>query len=206
MIWKEPGSAFKYFAPVPVPPKLTPSISKQSQQRAHSELLEDETVRDIMGMGRPAKGKAKANKASERGESSGGSSSGSSSSSSSSTGAKAANALDQLKEGWVPFGASPPFLSKTPKFLVTKRKMDESFGDSLSAVSPDALPNKLGRSDVYTKRVHEADPTPAVFKVGDPGITEAVAARMRRSQAYAKRKDRPEIVLDCVEAFRNASR
>lgn len=112
--------------------------------------------------------------------------------------------LEQLREGSVPFGSfvRMPVLKKS---TVSKRKVDDVTRDCLCAVSPDDLPSALGRKDQFTKRLHLPDPRPARIEVGKNGVDRSLAEKMRRAQAYARREDRPYIVWECVQAFRNAS-
>lgn len=112
--------------------------------------------------------------------------------------------LEQLREGSVPFGSfvRMPVLKKS---TVSKRKIDNVTRDCLCAVSPDHLPSALGRKDQFTKRLHLPDPRPVNIEVGKNVADHDLAEKMRRAQAYARRDDRPYIVWDCVQAFRNAS-
>tara|TARA_B100001079_G_C16334405_1_gene480647 strand:+ start:184 stop:948 length:765 start_codon:yes stop_codon:yes gene_type:complete len=112
--------------------------------------------------------------------------------------------LEQLRERSVPFGSfvRMPVLKKS---TASKRKIDNVTRDCLCAVSPDHLPSALGRKDQFTKRLHLPDPRPVNIEVGKNVTDHDLAEKMRRAQAYARRDDRPYIVWDCVQAFRNAS-
>ena len=188
-MWDEPASTFKCFDSTPIPPpkSLQPIASRSAD------------IHDIMGMGRSTAG-----------------SSGSSSSSSSSSHHSAdpmdleaaqALALDEMRDGWVPFGTLSTVVLK--KATVTKRKVDRLTEDCMSAVSPASLPTMLGRKDQLSKRLHEPDPRPVTIVPGERGVDATVAARMGRAQASSRNglcDERPGIVWACVHAFRKTAR
>ena len=220
--------------PLP-PPKRKPSApnkppAKQSETQPE-EWADDEGIRDVLSMG-PSTTAGKA-KVAKKGPSSSSSSSSSSGGADSSSGAGSSSGADsvvqdeaarerdlaeasalykankgdvlaQLRKGSVPFGT---FVSTVvlKKSAVSKRKVDKLTQDCVRAVSPDALPSALGRKDQFTKRLHLPDPRPVSIEAGENGVDHDLAERMRRAQEYAVRDDRPHIMWECVEAFRNAS-
>jgi len=66
----------------------------------------------------------------------------------------------------------------------------------------------LGRSDTESKRkvLPSGRPTPIVVGKWDLGVTEDLAAKMRRTQEYAPRAARPPIICESVKQYRSAAR
>jgi hypothetical protein len=78
----------------------------------------------------------------------------------------------------------------------------------VTAMSPTSLPSQLGRSDVQKKRKHQISwrSENLVIVVGQNGITAEMAQQIDRAQAVADPKKRPAILMECVSAYRSASR
>ena len=213
-MWKAAKLNFKYFAPeeiappklVPVPPSKTSKATK-TPETLPEKLTAGEEFHALLGIPRPPgdQGKGKAKK--EDGNSGSGNSGGSGGSGGSGS---SRGALGELRKGWVPFGTWPKSDKvKNTRPTAPKRKLDKPTDDSLSPVSPPLpmklLPKKLGRSDVFEKRKHHADTTPAEIVVGKDDVhNEALAKKMRRGQAYAVHDNRANIMLECVAAYRAA--
>ena len=220
--WKKAQLNFKYFPPeeivlpklIPVPSTKTPKAGGASET-APVKLTEADQFHALFGIPHPPSGTGKSKVPKDGGSSSSASSSASGSGSSSASGSgsgSSGKALSELRKGWVPFGTFPKSdKSKNARPAVQKKKIDKPTGDSLSPVAPalhlTSLPQKLGRSDVFGKRKHKPDRAPADIVVGKNGVhSDALANKMRRGQAYAARDKRATIMLECVEAYRAASR
>ena len=205
-MWKAAKLNFKYFAPEEIaPPELVPVPSSKTakaiktSETPPAKLTAGEEFHALLGIPRPPgdTGKGKAKK--EHG-----------SSGASGSGSGSGSALVELRKGWVPFGTWPKSDKvKNTRPAAPKRKLDKPTDDCLSPVSPPLpmklLPKKLGRSDVFGKRKHHADTTPAEIVVGKDDVhNEALAQKMRRGQAYAVHDNRANIMLECVAAYRAA--
>lgn len=217
-MWNEPGSEFKHFDSVKIPsttekPPTSNNLSKRGEMRPE-EWAEDQGIRDVLSMWPVAPEKPKVD---ERNETRANmltfterskqwlEAFNATNTSSSSTASVVQNdVLEQLREGSVPFGTFER-TTVLKKSTVSKRKIDNVTRDCLCAVSPDHLPSALGRKDQFTKRLHLPDPRPARIEVGKNGVDAELAEKMRRAQAYARRDDRPHILWECVQVFRNAS-
>ena len=137
-------------------------------------------------------------------------------SSSTKSGAESGGVLASLRGGWNPFDGPPPKSNgEKPKEKPPKKKkqtVDKSTDESLAAVSPVSrsmnLPTMLGRTDVFKKRKRDdliPEMKPVQLVIGKDGVTDArLAKKMERSQDYTVRKNRSDIFMECVDAWRAA--
>lgn len=190
-LWLSSKQTFK-FAATPAKPPKPPLPAKAKRPSPTPELTSTQEFDVILGLAtRPQDAGAGS---SGDGGGGGATSSGSGSSS---------DALSQLRDG------RP---SKKPKPAKTaaarkQRVVDKPEAATLDLLSPAVdLPAKLGRGDVHQKRVRKLERTTVPILVGENGLSEGIASKMQRSQHYATPDHRPNILAECVRAYRAAAR
>jgi len=186
-LWLSSKQTFKFAATPAKPPKPAPP-AKAKRPPPTPELTSTQEFDVILGLtARPQE---------EAAASSSGSGGGAASSSSS-------DALSQLRDGRP---AKKPKVAKTA--AARKQKVvDKPEAATLDLLSPAVdLPVKLGRGDVHQKRVRKLERTTVPILVGENGVGGALALKMQRSQQYATPDNRPNILAECVRAYRAAAR
>jgi len=198
-LWASSSRTFKFLAtPVKAPKAPPPPKAKPAPP---PRLTDGESFSALIGMAPPASDVAQGKEPAEP-------ESGGASSSSSGGGSSSSDVASQLRAGWIPFGARPPPQPKAAAARKAPKKVQHRPEEAtLDLLSPAVeLPQQLGRGDVHQKRKHKIQRTTVPVVVGQDDVTEALAPRMRRSQAFAIPDNRPEILADCVAAHRAAAR
>jgi hypothetical protein len=204
-LWASSSRTFKFLA-TPVKEPKAPPPPKANKPTPVPRLTDSESFDvTLIGMASSAQGEAK-RKADAESDGDGGGTSGASSSSSSSGGGS--DVRSQLRAGWIPFGARPPPKPKeAPARKVPKKTVHRPEASMLDLLSPAVeLPRQLGRGDVHQKRKHKVERTTVPIVAGEDGVTHELAPKMRRSQEYAMPNRRPDILVECVNAYRAAAR
>jgi hypothetical protein len=185
-LWVGSTRSFKFLpTPVKAPPPPPPPKDKP---KPPSKLTDSQSFDAVLLHDQP--------EGAARGESSSGSS-------------RAENVFSQLRGHIVPFGTrSPKKPAAAPAAKSTgKRKLERPEAITLDLLSPAIeLPQRLGRGDVQQKREHKIRYTTVPVVVGRDGVDEALAPKIRRSQAYSIPDNRSRILADCVQAYRAAAR
>ena len=196
-LWASSSRTFKFLATPAKAPKTPPP--PKAKPAPPPRLTDGESFSALIGMASPARDVAQGN--ASAGPDGGGTSS-------SGGGGASSDVASQLRAGWIPFGARPPPQPKDAAARKGVRKVlhrpEEATLDLLSPAIE--LPQQLGRGDVHQKRKHKIQRTTVPVLVGHDDVTAALAPRMRRSQAFAIPDNRPEILADCVAAYRAAAR
>jgi len=103
-------------------------------------------------------------------------------------------------------GAAPP--APKPRGRRPKAAVDAQCQNDVRAIALVEGLTMLGRSDTESKRkvLPSGRPTPIVVGKWELGVTEDLAAKMRRTQEYAPRAARPPIICESVKQYRSAAR
>ena len=185
-LWQSSKKSFR-FAPTPVKPPSPPPPATAKRPAPPEAPSSTEQFDAILGLAPPAKGQVVGKGKADAGSGGGGGGGG----------------FSQLRLGRLPSPEGNP--AKKPK--VAKPKVDRPEAATLDLLSPSVdLPTQLGRGDVHNKRMHKLERTPVRVVVGSGGVDAALAPKMRRSQNYAVPDNRPNILAECVRAYRAAAR
>jgi len=190
-LWLSSKQTFK-FAATPAKPPKPPPPAKAKRPPPTPELTSTQEFDVILGLAARPQDEAAGSSSGGGGATSGGSGSGSGS-----------DALSQLRDGRP---AKKPKAAKTaaPR---KQRVVDKPEAATLDLLSPAVdLPVKLGRGDVHQKRVRKLERTTVPILVGENGVSGGLAPKMQRSQQYATPDNRPNILAECVRAYRAAAR
>ena len=198
-LWLASSRSFK-FLPTPVKARPPPPAPK-TKPKPPPKSTDSESFDAVLLKDRP-EGEARAEGTSTSGASSSSSSSGSGDS-------RAENVFSQLRGHIVPFGTRSPKKAAAGAAAKStgKRKLERPEAITLDLLSPAIeLPQRLGRGDVQQKREHKIHYTTVPVVAGRDGVDEALAPKLRRSQAYSIPDNRSRILAECVQAYRAAAR
>ena len=217
-LWASSARQFQFLAtPVRVP-KAAPV--PEAEPKPAPKLTETQAFESLIGMPQSAPAQS-AKTAADGGDSSSSSSAGSSSAGSSSAGSSSAadssaggssGVLDSLRAGWIPFGSRPIEKKKPAKEPAARKRPQTTLikpeAAAVDFLSPAAveLPDRLGRSDVHSRRMHKVRRMTMPIVAGEGGIGNELALKMQRSQAFGTPDNRPAILEECVRAYRAAAR
>ena len=212
-LWASSARKFQFLAtPVRVP-KAAPV--PDAEPTPPPKLTETQAFESLIGMPQPAPAQS-AKTAADGGGSSSSSAAGSSSAADSSAGSSSAaggsGVLDSLRAGWIPFGSRPIEKKKPAKEPAARKRPQTTLikpeAAAVDFLSPAAveLPNRLGRSDVHSRRMHKVRRMTMPIVAGEGGIGNELALKMQRSQAFGTPDNRPAILEECVRAYRAAAR
>ena len=217
-LWASSARKFQFQAtPVRVP-KAAPV--PDAEPKPPPKLTETQAFESLIGMPQSAPAQS-AKTAADGGDSSssaaGSSSAGSSSSAAgssagSSSAAGGSGVLDSLRAGWIPFGSRPIEKKKPAKEPAARKRPQTTLikpeAAAMDFLSPAAveLPDRLGRSDVHSRRMNKVRRMTMPIVAGEGGIGNELALKMQRSQSFGTPDNRPAILEECVRAYRAAAR
>ena len=222
-LWASSARKFEFLATPVRAPKAAPV--PDAEPKPPPKLTESQAFESLIGMPQSAPPQSAKSVAGGGGSSAGGSAASSSAASSSAASSSAASSsaasssagggsgvLDSLRAGWIPFGSRPVEKKKPAKEPAARKRPQTTLikpeAAAMDFLSPAAveLPDRLGRSDVHSRRMHKVRRMTMPIVAGEGGIGNELALKMQRSQAFGTPDNRPAILEECVRAYRAAAR
>jgi len=193
-LWASSARKFEFLATPVRAPKAAPV--PDAEPKPPPKLTESQAFESLIGMPQSAPPQSAKSVAGGGGSSAGGGS----------------GVLDSLRAGWIPFGSRPVEKKKPAKEPAARKRPQTTLikpeAAAMDFLSPAAveLPDRLGRSDVHSRRMHKVRRMTMPIVAGEGGIGNELALKMQRSQAFGTPDNRPAILEECVRAYRAAAR
>jgi len=193
-LWASSARKFEFLATPVRAPKAAPV--PDAEPKPPPKLTESQAFESLIGMPQSAPPQSAKSVADGGGSSAGGGS----------------GVLDSLRAGWIPFGSRPVEKKKPAKEPAARKRPQTTLikpeAAAMDFLSPAAveLPDRLGRSDVHSRRMHKVRRMTMPIVAGEGGIGNELALKMQRSQAFGTPDNRPAILEECVRAYRAAAR